>query len=257
MLEVVLLGCMCIFAAVVTLLVVSNLPTKHTTPVSSPGGGGDDSGDDGGGELPALPEWATKDTSPDRAPQYAANKKLVQGAGNTQYDVVLYGDSITAALAAKFTKEWDTFAGGWKAAPLGVGGNTVQELTWRMMVGGEKFKKDPRVVIVLIGVNNLDYIDRAGSPVDKLDFLLGWMRKAMPTSKIIVLNVLPTSRNTLVGSTNAKYKSLAAKHGAEFSTCGSDLDPASTAQFSDGLHPASAGYTKLFKCLKPVVSGLL
>ena len=45
---------------------------------------------------------------------------------------------------------WDEYfshkaPGDWRGARLGVGGSTVEELTWRMMAGGERLAKDPLV----------------------------------------------------------------------------------------------------------------
>jgi len=188
---------------------------------------------------------------------YTRNTSLVKQANKagTRYDVVQYGDSITANLATKFTREWKEFAGGWKAAPLGIGGTSVQELTWRLMAGGEKFAKDPKVVILLIGIINLKY-PQNGDPTEPLDYLLTWMRAAMPSSKILLLNILPNDKADVAG-TNKKYERLAAKHGIKFSTCGSDLNPRDTKHFVDGTHPASDGYRRLFKCLKPVVASMV
>lgn len=46
---------------------------------------------------------------------------------------------------------WKQYWGDLEAAPLGVGGNTVEELTWRLALGGERFALPPRVAAVWIG----------------------------------------------------------------------------------------------------------
>lgn len=187
---------------------------------------------------------------------YNRNTALVRRAtrSGTRYDVVMYGDSITANLAKEYAREWGEFAAGWKAENLGIDGTSVEELAWRLMAGGEKLSPDPRVIILLIGIINLKWGKR--DPSDKLDYLLGWMRAAMPSSKIVLLGLLP---NTLanVGATNRNYAKVAAKHGVTFATCGSDLNPRNPAHFTDGTHPASEGYRRLLACLRPVVSALL
>lgn len=65
---------------------------------------------------------------------------------------VFWGDSMVALLilnsnyASIYANAWGPLLGEWRAvAPLGVAGSTVEELTYRMMAGGERFEVDPLV----------------------------------------------------------------------------------------------------------------
>jgi len=50
---------------------------------------------------------------------------------------VLLGDSITAHAGSEYRDVFEGCFGGLSAAPLGVYGNTVKELAFRVMVGFE------------------------------------------------------------------------------------------------------------------------
>lgn len=120
---------------------------------------------------------------------------------------------------------WEEYWGDLDAAPLGFGGNTVQELQWRLSVGGECFAVGPRVVALWIGFNNLN---KGEDPAPFTAYILQWARAAWPSSHLILLNVLPTTAVAAetVAATNKEYAQLAAQWGASFSTCGSLIDPA-------------------------------
>lgn len=208
---------------------------------------------------PAPPSWVKGDPAlekkADRRAAGARNAKLVTEANKskTRYDFVLYGDSITQFVADKNMDIWNKYFGGMKSAPLGVSGNTVEEVSWRVALGKERFAVSPKCVAILIGINNLKWSKTAPDPAEKLDaFLLPYMRAVWPDSKILLLGVLP-NKFVDVNPTNAKYKKIAEKHGVQYVSCGSDMVPTNTKDFKDGTHPAPDGYHKLYSCLKPLV----
>lgn len=161
-------------------------------------------------------------------------------------DFVIFGDSMTARIRLNNPGAWDDHFGDLLGAPMGVGGNTVQELMWRLAVGGERFAAGPAVVVIWIGYNNLV---QGSDPAPYLDFLLHWARAAWPASHLLLLNILP---NTLapVEALNVRYQALAARWGASYSTCGCRIDPTDTSLLKDGHHPAEAGYQRIFRCLR-------
>lgn len=214
------------------------------------------------GRPPVVPKWVrgdpAKETRPERRESGARNAQLVQKANKdrTRYDFVLYGDSITNNLVAvKFKDAWAKSFGDLKhAAALGVGGNTVEELSWRVAVGKEKFEVAPRCVAILVGINNIKRVFT--DPVERLDtFLLPWMRATWPTTKIVLLNMLPNADKD-VRPFNERYRLVASKHGATYATCGADIDPRNKVDMPDGTHPSAAGYAKILPCLRRVFDEL-
>lgn len=78
---------------------------------------------------------------------------------------------------------------------------------------------------------------------------------AFPTSKILVLNLLPRTSPD-VDPVNVKLKALCVKRGIYWSTCGSDINPHDPKQLYDGTHPAQKGADKVLRCLAPEVARL-
>ena len=210
--------------------------------------------------VPPLPSWASMRQLEWGSPQqqsYAGNRKLVLAANRAvpqrRYDLVMYGDSITAALRHDYAAVWERYFGSWRSAALGVGQSTIEELTWRLMVGGERLAEDPRVVVVNIGTNN----QWGTQPAAKLGYLLSWMEAAMPGSRLVVLAMLP-SKIPKVTAMNQLLRQEVERHsGVLFSPCGSDIDPSNERQQYDGVHPTEDGYTRIFRCLKPLLADAL
>ena len=166
-------------------------------------------------------------------------------------DCILYGDSITSFIhedpkkQAAFTKFFPK-----KALALGVGGNHVEQLAWRLAKGGEVPKYQPRMVCLLIGVNNLNYV--RNDPSVPLAWIISFLKTVMPSTKIVIMALLPTTEAPaaqLVKSTNAAYEALAARMGVTYAACGQSIDPKSN-MLQDGLHPTASGYDAIFSELK-------
>ncbi|KAL4422105.1 hypothetical protein ABPG77_003390 [Micractinium sp. CCAP 211/92] len=210
--------------------------------------------------LPDVPSWMKEydpwlAAKPDAEEQRRNNKRLVQTANDdgTRYDMVMYGDSITWK-ASTYPSVWNSFFGGLggPSAALGVIFSRVSDLAYRITSGDELFTLPPKVVVLLIGVNN---IERGPQPADELDGLIKWLKQAYPGTHFIVLNLLPTHVDVPLDTqgTNEQYQRVAAENGVQFSTCGSDIDPADRYQLYDGIHPTPRGLDTLFSCLAPQV----
>lgn len=233
-----------------------------------------------------------------RAPQC---RRLAEEANATSvtYDVVFYGDSLTGLLVlrpdnAAVFEEYFGSATGWNSARLGVGGSDVEELTWRLMVNGEKLAEDPLVSggmaqsagkavaavatpeqamrhqlcaagwptklpllpsqVIVVLIGINNELD--SNPAAKLDVLLSWMAAAMPRSKILVVTPLPSVLGKS-GVLLTSYRVVVRRHpGVTLSTCGSTLNPRDDTLFTDGLHLTPAGYREYFSCLKPQLEAL-
>lgn len=214
--------------------------------------------------IPKVPGWVQGD--PTESPIFfrrragLRNADIVQVASKKRerYDFVLYGDSITMIAADKHMDVWNKYFGqnGMKSAPLGVGGDTVQNLSWRVALGKERFAVPPKVVGLLIGINNLgrDNTD----PVVFMDtFLLPYLKAVYPTSRFILIGLIPNTvggnKNQLRMIANGKYIGLAKKYGMRYVDISKGLVPSDRNQFFDGIHPTGGGYDIMYKNLQPHV----
>ena len=218
--------------------------------------------------IPKPPAWVQGD--PEKSPVFARRKagarnaNIVQTANKKKerYDFVLYGDSITMIAADSHMDVWNKYFGenGMKSAPLGIGGDTVQNLSWRVALGKERFAIPPKVVGLLIGINNQgrDNTD----PVKFLDsFLLPYLKAVYPTTKFILIGLIPntlgSTKDALRRAANVKYVSLAKKYGMQYVDISKGLVPSDKKQFFDGIHPTGAGYEILYSNLQPYVLAAL
>lgn len=175
---------------------------------------------------------------------------------SNEYDVIVYGDSITAGVREVLKTPWRTTVEphftGLRVAWWGVPGNDVEDLTWRIMSGAEVAVTPPKVVVLWIGTNSLN---QGRDPVEHLDFLMDYLRKTLPLTRLVFLNILPNTRYP-VEEANARMRDVCAKHGATFADCGSTLNPADRKLIPDGVHPSPVGYRAIMKCLGPLVRQL-
>lgn len=80
-------------------------------------------------------------------------------ANTGSVDILLVGDSITQQWnspldVGKFNTAWQKHFGHYKTINLGIGGDKTQNILWRLDHGGLE-SIDPRLVILLIGNNNM------------------------------------------------------------------------------------------------------
>lgn len=203
------------------------------------------------GEFGRMPDWAQKGSSNAHAEgSYAENKRAVlhMNASGRRFDLILYGDSITRYLAVDKAL-WKKHFGGWAAVPLGVGGNVIEQLAWRIMSGNERPSKPPKAIALLIGVNNLPATFPESA--EHLDELIAWLQRAYPSTRIVLMALLPATRGRNNPETaNPILRTLAKRRGITFAECGQHMNPLDPKLYKDQLHPAPAGYDIVLPCLK-------
>lgn len=231
--------------------------------VGQGGGVGNDVGLGGGaggalGSFGKMPAWAQKGATNVAADaSYAENKQTMAALNNSgkQIDFLLYGDSITRYLAIH-TAVWKRHFGSWVSAPMGVGGNTIEQLGWRMMSGNERPSKPPKCIALLIGVNNSPATFQQS--VARLEELVRWLQRAYPSTKLVLMALLPATRGHNNPKTaNPVLRQMAQRANVTFAECGQAMNPSDTRLYSDQLHPTAAGYDVVLPCLKKIVESVV
>src|SRR5881397_2232828 len=105
-------------------------------------------------EYPIIPVPRTDSNS------RLAHEQLLGKAKQARIDIYFAGDSITRrwgcsdAQYRELLANWKANFFGWNAANFGWGGDTVQNILWRLE-NGELDDVNPKIIIILAGTNNV------------------------------------------------------------------------------------------------------
>ena len=215
--------------------------------------------------LPVLPAWVVGRNSTMFVREFRRNMDAITAIDqkNERMDIALYGDSITAwnkplnlTKAPGSRAVWNNIFGDLNAEPLGIPGDRVGTLIYRIAVLKEKpVTADPRVVILFAGVNDIVHNSTAPDIPARMDYLIQVVKEEMPESKIVLQALLPSL--TRVPAVNKGYARVARKHDIVFSTCGQDIRRGYKTYMADILHPNAKGQEKLLGCLNTLVRPML
>lgn len=172
-------------------------------------------------------------------------------------DLLLLGDSITA----RWPKDlWEESFKPLTAERFGIEGEQVQHLHWRLL-NGELDGLKPKVVVFLIGTNNVPREFRAVDIADTVGAMARLVQEKSPSTKVLVLGVLPRNekptnimrdRITLINDhlarldngSSVRYLDLAADVTTPEGFITREAMP-------DFLHPSRASYEVMLKKISP------
>jgi lysophospholipase L1-like esterase len=184
----------------------------------------------------------------------ARHEALARRVRNSPADLLLIGDSITEAWPADLLAPHDVLN-------LGVGGDTVQNVRWRL----EQYdlpSAHPRWAVLMIGTNNLGK-DAPADIARQTQQILRTLRLRLPRTRLAVIGVLPrgpavNAFRKEIADVNAATTSWARANGvvtidvAHDVSCGGTV-PGCTNYRPDQLHLLRPGYEVLSAAVKRVV----
>jgi len=142
-----------------------------------------------------------------------AHEQLLEKAKKGRIDLYFLGDSITRRWGTSdeqykhFYENWKQNFFGWNAANFGWGGDTTQNVLWRLE-NGELDNVNPKVIVLMIGTNNIGNISPTANPDPRIDdvakgikAILDLCRQKAPKAKIILTSIFPRNDNMEVMST--------------------------------------------------------
>lgn len=204
-----------------------------------------------------------------------AHEQLLEKAKKGKIDVYFAGDSITRRWGATdypdFLANWKENFHGWNAANFGWGGDTVQNVLWRL-TNGELDKVNPKVIVVMAGTNNIggrllaDGEDaKAGEIVDGLKAVLEVCREKAPDAVVILMGVTPRNDNlrakAVIEKVNAGLERMADGKKVRYLSINDKLADKDgkllDGMSPDRLHLSAKGYQVWADALKPVLKELL
>ncbi len=191
-------------------------------------------------------------------------------AGNI--DLYMEGDSITDFWRGRFKASWDKNLGAWKPGDFGISGDRTQNVLYRIE-NGEFDGVKPKVVVILIGTNNLASNATYGEntvedTVKGVKAVVDAVKKKTPESKILLMAIFPRwdpapkarpDINERIAKVNVEIAKLADDKTVKFLNINDkfiDKDGKMIPGLlgNDNLHPADKGYQVWAEAMKPILT---
>ena len=203
-----------------------------------------------------------------------AHAQLIEKAKQGHIDLYFVGDSITRRWGASdpqyqaMLANWRENFFGWNAADFGWGGDTTQNILWRLE-NGELDGVNPKVIVVLAGTNNVG--NRPGDEQKVTDVaagikaILDVCQTKAPQATIILMAIFPRNDNMAVLPTinriNQEIAKFADGQKVRFLNINDRLADQDGKLLegvsSDKLHLTLKGYQEWADALKPILTDLL
>jgi lysophospholipase L1-like esterase len=129
---------------------------------------------------------------------HATNIEKVKAAAG-DIDIALLGDSITQGWGAgwdgaPFNAAWQKHFGSLKTVNLGIAGDRIESILWRLDHGALD-GASPKVIVLKIGVNNAPLVFANGAPAATaahgIKLCIENLRLRCPKSQIVLVKILP------------------------------------------------------------------
>jgi len=139
------------------------------------------------GTAPRAATPVPKTENQNWMPQHDAN---VTRARQGNIDVLFFGDSITKGWVRDGLDVWKARFVPMKAENFGISGDCTQHVLWRIQ-NGELENIQPKVVVLLIGTNNISSHDTPEDIAQAVGAIVGEIRNRSPKTRILLLGILP------------------------------------------------------------------
>ncbi len=208
----------------------------------------------------------------DWAERHAACVALMK---SRQPEIVMLGDSIThfwggdpsgGTVAGRRTgvEQWDRFFAGRRVVNLGYGWDRTENVLWRL-THGEFDGVSPKVVVVMIGTNNMDLntVDEIAAGITEICAVL---HSGSPATRILLLGIFPRGASpdatrAKVNAVNERIAKLDGHDGVTYLDIGHVfLEPDGSISkdvMYDFLHPSALGYDRWSAAMKPTLDRLM
>ena len=207
---------------------------------------------------PAAPPARADQASPRTdANSLKAHEQLLEKAKRGGIDVYFVGDSITRRWGAtdypEFLANWQQNFHGWNAGDFGWGGDTTQNILWRLE-NGEPDGVNPKVVVILAGTNNVGRLAGDDAKVAEitrgLKAIVDRCREKAPNATLVLTAIFPRNDSMAVIPTinaiNAGITRLADGKKVRLLNVNDKLADADgkllSGMMGDGLHPIAWVY---------------
>jgi cephalosporin-C deacetylase-like acetyl esterase/lysophospholipase L1-like esterase len=211
-----------------------------------------------------------------------AHAQLLQKARQGGIDVYFEGDSITRRWGTSddqyraFFDNWRQNFFGWNAADFGWGGDTTQNILWRLN-NGELDNVNPKIIVLLAGTNNVGHRDpqvtasgaedpRVADITRGIKSILDVFRLKAPGATIVLMGITPRNDNIhvmpIINQINGNIAKFADGKKIRYLNINDKLADKDGKLFEgmtvrDGLHLDVKAYQLWADALKPIFNELL
>jgi lysophospholipase L1-like esterase len=208
--------------------------------------------------VPTTPAPQTEDG------WYDDHRALKERAAKGGVDLLFVGDSITEWWSHE-PELWEEYYGRRRAANFGIAGDGTEHVLWRIDDGGLD-GLSPRVVVLLIGTNNISY-DTPEAVASGVAAVVVRLRRKLPQAQILLLGLFPRApspRHPLrlrLNGVNERIARLDDGKNVHYLDIGRtflDSDGRlSSSIMPDYLHLSREGYRRWAEAIEPTLRALL
>ena len=193
-------------------------------------------------------------------------QQFLQQIGKREIDLLFLGDSITESWPSEGKSTWVQLAN-YKPANFGVSADRTENLLWRI-TNGELDGINPRVVVVLIGTNNIGYFEdeRPEWIANGIKQIVATVHERLPQTKVLLLGIFPrdgkeTRPRKMVREVNERIRNPDDGNRTRFLDLGqSFLDEEGNILpeiMADQLHLTAKGYEIWFEKIRPILDEMM
>nr|AYJ09220.1 esterase [uncultured bacterium] len=218
------------------------------------------------GEDPAQPAPRTKEYPwMSVASWNQRHEAFLKRAKEGKADLLFLGDSITEGWGTNAV--WQKHYAPLNAANLGIGGDTTQNVLWRI-ANGEIDGLAPKAVVLMIGTNNFGlHGDKPDDVVRGIVAVVAALRKKLPATKILLLGIFPRDEKAgapirkSIQAVNAQIATLENGKTVRYLDVGAKLCDAkgdlSKDVMPDFLHLSEKGYAIWAEAMHPLLQQVM
>jgi lysophospholipase L1-like esterase len=192
--------------------------------------------------------------------------RFLEIAKQGHVEVLFLGDSITEGWEGAGKDVWHERFAPLKAANFGIGGDRTQHVLWRLRDGKELEGISPKVVVLMIGTNNMA-TNTAEQIVQGVTAVVDELKHQLPQGKILLLGIFPRSPDgqhavrAKIKAVNEQIAKLDDGKEVRYLDIGDKFlqpDGALTAEIMpDFLHLSPKGYTIWADAIQPALTEML
>ncbi len=190
-------------------------------------------------------------------------------------ELVFLGDSITMMWRSQSgfeggTPVWEKYYAPLKAGNFGISGDGTQNVLWRITEGGALDGLRPKVLVLLIGINNLEGVREGKTPeqvAEGIATLVKYIKGKLPETRILLLGLFPcwespqNPSRERVRQVNLLIRPLEDRKHVYYLDIGQKfLEPDGTIKkekLRDFLHLSEKGYAIWAQAMEPYLKDLM